>query len=455
MRRAARFAGIAAAYFVAGKLGLTLALVNPSATGVWPPTGIALATFLLLGYGAWPAILAGAFLVNLTTAGSVATSLAIGVGNTLEGLAGAYLVNRFANGRRAFSRVRDTFAFVVFAALLSTTVSATVGVTTLALGGLARWADYGSVWTTWWLGDAVGALVVAPAIVLWSTPEPRVRWTRPQVTEGVALLLALVLVGLGVFGGLVPTGSRGYPLEFLCVPLLLWAAFRFGQREVATAIVVLSGIALGGTLGGFGPFVRATENESILLLQAFMGVTAVMSLALAVVVSERAAVEAQLRQLAVSDPLTGLANYRHLIEVLETEIARSQRTGRLFAVLFLDLDGLKGINDRYGHLTGNRALCRLADAMRACSRAVDVGARFGGDEFALILPETDDAAARVVGGRIAERLAAVGEIPKLAVSSGVAVYPRDGDTVDALVGAADAVLYEAKHRAGRRPTHAS
>jgi diguanylate cyclase (GGDEF)-like protein len=264
-----------------------------------------------------------------------------------------------------------------------------------------------------------------------------------------------VLVGLAVFGGLLPTGSLGYPLEFLCVPLLLWAGFRFGQREVATAIVVLSGIAIAGTLEGFGPFVRATENESILLLQAFMGVTAVMSLALAAVVSERKGVEAQLRQLAVSDPLTALANYRHLIEVLEGEIARSQRTGHPFAILFLDLDGLKKINDRYGHLTGNRALCRLADAMRACSRAVDVGARFGGDEFALILPETDEAAARQVGARISERLAVVGEMPALTVSTGVAVYPRDGDTVDALLGAADVVLYEAKHRGARRPSHAS
>lgn len=446
--------GLAAVYFVAGKLGLKLALVNASATGVWPPTGIALAAFLVLGYQAWPAILGAAFLVNLTTAGSVATSIGIGVGNTLEGLTAAYLVNRFANGRRAFLRARDTFAFVVLGALLSTTVSPTIGVSSLALGGFAPWADYAPIWMTWWLGDAVGALVVAPVIVLWNA-EPRVRWNRRQLAEGAALLLALVLVGLAVFGGLLPTGSLGYPLEFLCVPLLLWAGFRFGQREVATAIVVLSGIAIAGTLEGFGPFVRATENESILLLQAFMGVTAVMSLALAAVVSERKGVEAQLRQLAVSDPLTALANYRHLIEVLEGEIARSQRTGHPFAILFLDLDGLKKINDRYGHLTGNRALCRLADAMRACSRAVDVGARFGGDEFALILPETDEAAARQVGARISERLAVVGEMPALTVSTGVAVYPRDGDTVDALLGAADVVLYEAKHRGARRPSHAS
>jgi len=131
-----------AVYVVAAKLGLKLASVHPSATAVWPPAGITLAAFLLLGYRVWPAILAGAFLVNLTTAGSVATSIGIAAGNTLEGLVGAYLVNRFAGGRNAFERARDVFRFVALASLLSTTVSATFGVTSLSLGGFARWADY-------------------------------------------------------------------------------------------------------------------------------------------------------------------------------------------------------------------------------------------------------------------------------------------------------------------------
>src|SRR5437016_6346501 len=143
------FIALAAVYFVAGKLGLRLAFVHVSATAVWPPTGIAIAAFLVLGLRVWPAILAGAFLVNLTTAGSVATSLGLGVGNMLEGLVGAYLVNRFAGGRDAFERAPDVFRFALVAALLSTTVSATVGVTTLAVSGYANWADYGPIWLTW------------------------------------------------------------------------------------------------------------------------------------------------------------------------------------------------------------------------------------------------------------------------------------------------------------------
>lgn len=448
LKNLAVLVALAAVYFVAGKLGLRLAFVHASATAVWPPTGITLAAFLILGVRVWPAIFAGAFLVNLTTAGSVATSIGIGVGNTLEGVVGAYLVNRFAAGRHAFEHARDIFKFALLAAMVSTTVSATCGVTSLALGGFARWADYGSIWPTWWLGDAAGDLVVAPVLVLWSG-RPRVRWSRGQVFEAAILLVCLCIVGLTVFGGLFPSDIKTYPLEFLCIPFFIWAAFRFSQREAAMAIVVLSWIAIWGTLRGFGPFVGETQNESLLLLQAFIGVTAVMILTLAAVVSERKQVEEQLRQLAVSDPLTGLANYRQLMYVLDAEIKRSQRTERPLAILFLDVDDLKQINDRNGHLVGSRALCRVAEALRASCRAVDTAARFGGDEFALVLPETAAAAARRVAGRIGQRLARDSEKPAITVSVGVAVYPRDGTTVEVLLGAADRALYEVKPRGGR------
>src|SRR5947207_3147496 len=141
-------------YFAAGKLGLRLAFVNARATAVWPPTGIGLAAALVLGYGIWPVLLLGAFLVNVTTSGAVATSIAIAVGNTLESIVGAYLVNRFAHGRLVLERARDIFAYVMLACIVSTTVSATVGVTSLMVSGLAAWANYGPIWFTWWLGDA-------------------------------------------------------------------------------------------------------------------------------------------------------------------------------------------------------------------------------------------------------------------------------------------------------------
>jgi len=277
---------LSAAYFVAGKLGLLLAFVHHSATAVWPPTGITLAALLALGYHVWPGIFLGAFLVNITTAGSVATSLGIAVGNTLEGLVGAFLVKRFANWPLVFDQPKDVLRFAVLAGLLSTTVASTFGVTSLVWGGVARWADYGSIWLTWWLGDAVGDFVVAPAILLWSA-QPRVCVNRREALEITMLVLMVVLVGQMVFGEMLPTGMKNYPLDYLCLPLLVWVAFRFGQREAATTTLLLSSIALWGTLHGFGPFVRDTPHESLLLLQGFMGGTAIMALAFAAVVSER------------------------------------------------------------------------------------------------------------------------------------------------------------------------
>ncbi|MGB2590517.1 MAG: GGDEF domain-containing protein [Candidatus Acidiferrum sp.] len=154
----------------------------------------------------------------------------------------------------------------------------------------------------------------------------------------------------------------------------------------------------------------------------------------------------QVRSMAVSDPLTGLANYRRLISVLEAELDRSRRTQRPFSVVLLDMDGLKTINDHYGHLTGSRAIVRLSKILRSHSRAIDTAARYGGDEFALVLPEAGPEIAGRVVSRIRERLAAEAEPPALSVSAGVAAFPADGDTPEKLLGAADRALYGMKHR---------
>ncbi len=163
-------------------------------------------------------------------------------------------------------------------------------------------------------------------------------------------------------------------------------------------------------------------------------------------VTKQRELEDHLRRMAASDPLTGLANYRHLIDALDMEIRRSNRTGREFALLLFDMDGLKQLNDNYGHLTGSQALCRTADALTLFCRDIDTAARFGGDEFALLLPETGTEAAHSVARRVGSSITEDGNGPPISVSVGVSVYPRDGETVESLVSAADAAMYAMKRQ---------
>lgn len=284
-------------YFVAGKLSLHLAFLHRSASPVWPPAGIALAVLLLLGYRTWPAVFLGAFLVNITnppSAGSILTCLGIASGNTLEAVCGAWLINRYAGGTRVFDRPQGVFKFAL-AAILSTLISPIFGVTSLALSGLASWANYGAILATWWLGDAAGDLVVAPLILLWASKSERT-WSRRDAVEVAVLLLLLFVLSELIFGGWNALSIHNYPVSFVCGPIMIWTAFRFTQRETATGIFILSAVAIWGTLRGFGPFIMQTENQSLLTLQGWTAVLTITALALSAAMTERRRIENTLQQ---------------------------------------------------------------------------------------------------------------------------------------------------------------
>ena len=282
---------VAAIYFAAAKLGLSLASVHTNVSPVWPPTGIAIAAVLLLGYRVWPGILLGAFLANFLTPVSVATAGAISVGNTLEAVSAAFALNAFGF-RKSLDQARDVFKFVA-AATLCTMISATIGNLSLCLSHAASWSQFGSLWLTWWLGDLTGAVTVAPLLLTWARGAGH--WLpRRRYFEATLLVLLLSASAIVTFGESAPTPVHYYPLSRLIVPFLLWAAFRLGRRGVTVAVVVLSAFAIWGTAHGLGPFIsdNSTSTESLLMLQLFIATNAVTFLFLVTVVEERRLAEA-------------------------------------------------------------------------------------------------------------------------------------------------------------------
>jgi PAS domain S-box-containing protein len=285
---------VALAYFVLAKLGLRLASINPSASPIWAPTGLALAAVLLRGIRIWPAIFIGAFAANATTAGTLETSVVIALGNTLEGLVGGFLIGRWAGGRDTFATPARVAKFAVISVGPATVISATIGVVTLCVAGFASWANFAPVWITWWLGDAAGALVVTPVIVLWSRTDWRSFDTR-ELREVAAVLGCTLAVGLAAFSPLLPRSEYSSPLGFLAILPLIWAALRRGPRDTATVGLLLTGFAVWATIGHAGPFGQIGLNESFLLLLTFMISVSVPSLVLSADVAVRKSTEDSLR----------------------------------------------------------------------------------------------------------------------------------------------------------------
>jgi diguanylate cyclase (GGDEF)-like protein/PAS domain S-box-containing protein len=268
---------------------------HKSVSLVWPPTGIALAALLLFGYCLWPGIALGAFLINVSAGAGLAASAGIATGNTLEAFAGAYLLQRLTRFRQSLERPQDVLEFVVLAAGVAPTLSATVGVASLCLGGAAQWSLYRTLWWQWWLGDAMGALIVTPVLLTWATPS-RITGRLGRVGERVALLVLTAAASQIVFGRWFTAAASNSPPAFAVFPFVIWAAMRFGQREVATTTLVVSAIAIWNTARRVGPFLGQTPVESFLLLQAFMSVVAVTALIMGAAIVGRRRIEEALQQ---------------------------------------------------------------------------------------------------------------------------------------------------------------
>ncbi len=284
----AQVAILTAIYVIVARLSLRLDPVGGFATFVWPPTGLALAALLLFGPSLWPGIALGAAIANVWQGASLPVACGIALGNTLEAVLAAYALRRIARFSVKLDRLPDVVGLIGIAVVASTAVSATIGVTSLYLGGVVPVERFRETWFAWWLGDAIGNLVVAPFVLNWATTA----WLRVEprrLIEALALSAALLALSLLVFGGdqtaAPAVAALRQPTTLL--PLLIWAALRFGTRGVTGATVLVSAVAIWSTIVGLGPFVSGELHVRLALVQGFMSAIAVACLVLSAGMAQR------------------------------------------------------------------------------------------------------------------------------------------------------------------------
>lgn len=316
----------------------------------------------------------------------------------------------------------------------------------------AAWAP-----VAWWLSRAILAVLLLVALIV-ERFIPRSRHTKVEIAGALLAVVGVTYVLAAALRRLPPEVSH-HPVAFIPNPqqllpgLIFFAALIWYRRRLRTEDSAFDRTIYAAAWLNFAAQLAACQSERLLdapfVLAQVLTVSS-YALALGGALLDNAHLFEQVRHLAVSDPLTGLANYRRLLDVLESETERTNRTSRPFAVLLLDLDGLKKINDRFGHLVGSRALCRVAAILRVHCRTIDTAARYGGDEFALVLPETQEGEAHRVANRIRQVMVEDKDEPKLSASIGISIYRGQGERIETLLAEADQDLYAEKARRVKR-----
>ena len=574
---------VALAYFATGKLGLLIPYVGSHVSLIWLPTGIAVAALLRWGYGCWPAIYIGAFLVNLTVSGSVVLSASIAIGNTLGPLFAAWMLKRFHFSNH-LNRPHDVI-LLVLASTNGMLLSASGGVASLYfLDGLA--ADTVPLaWSIWWIGDAVGVLLVLPFLLNVSRAEILRLWDQRAIYLlwcGVASLLEW-----GIFHYVSHASGQFMLLAFIVLPLVIWSAMRFGITGASLAVLGLSMVAVWSTFNAQGPFYQLETHQGIFALWVFMSTLALVALMITVLqaerakseiaarnsevqlravidaaldaivtidesghlvefnpaaerifgytreqvvgrplaeviippgmreaharghhrfmatgekhifdrrleltamradgsefpveltitslkdkgiplvtgfirdISERKQAEQEIRNLAFFDSLTGLPNRRLLLDRLQQAFATSARSRSYGAVLFIDLDNFKSLNDSRGHDIGDLLLREVAQRLRQCVRAEDTVSRLGGDEFVVVLEELSVDLQQAINQAksVSEKISEVVSHPyqlqaiehHISCSIGIGFFCGNDMPIDELMKRSDTAMYQAK-AAGR------
>lgn len=440
-----KIAGLALVYFLTAKFGLSLADSTEQVTTIWPPTGIALASLLIFGYRVWPGIFLGAFVANLTAQEPVLTALGIGITNTTTGILGAHFL-RGTGFKNNLSRLRDILSLVFVGGFLSTLVSSTFGALNLSLSGIISWAEFGRVWLTWWLGDSMGVLIVAPIILAYSNKRA-IGFLKSKDWEAVLFFGLLILTASYLFLG--PTLNNS-PIAYMILPFTVWAALRMRPIGAATTNFIVAAIVLVGTILGRGPFKQFEAMETnVLFALSYVFVNTTTSLLMAAAIEERRRTEEEKLHQLYHDLLTGLPNRFYFFEEVNQILEGAQDTGDTFALLKLDLDRFKTINDSLGYGAGDYLLKLIVKRLKKELFPIELFARMDGDEFIVFLKETknDERAVSVANkilGSLKDPFLLNGQEVSVTTSIGISSFPMDASDASGLLNTAKSALHLAK-----------
>lgn len=444
-----------AIYVPTAVLGIGLAIPPGNVTPVYPAAGLAFGAYLWRGRAILPGIFLGAVLGNLVgilrhgaDILAVSASLAIGVGEVLSVIVGAALLGRFVSaGATLESPLRVVWLFTVCLLWL---VSPTVGVTALAAHGLLPWADYGYTWVTWWLGDAIGLMLVTPLVLL--------AWSRVSDPEHAGVVPPSLLPATLAYGALTVTLSLApLPVTFLLLPATMLLVLRYEILGAAVASALCSVLIIGMVLAGSSLYGEFALNERLLLVQMLIAVNAFTGYFLAAHVRTIARLHTGIdlaREESERDHLTGLLNRRGFERYAGQALHQLRHDDHGLALVMLDIDDFKTINDTYGHDFGDRVLVSLGCALHRVLRTTDHAARLGGDEFMLLLQATSLDELRAISSRllgVTGRLQVADAPPEFSFTlSGGVAFTHEANALDALVVQADKRLYQAKQAGKNR-----
>lgn len=439
-------------YYVSAKAVAHLSLIESgSVFAIWPPTGIALCALLLYGYRIWPGIFIGAFILNLTLS-SLIPSLQIAMTNTLGPVIGFWFLQKFRK-QNIFESISVMVLFIA-SIIIASVITASGGTLTLFLHNFIDKQAIFKVWNGWFIGDLIGFLLIAPLIETINLPTHGIK--RIASYEGALMTLVLTIVILILFGPIAPFNLVQYPVVYFLLPPLIWATLRFEPTIAVLAVLITTLASIYGTILGYGPFIRDDISQTLLLIQSFNGVLSITILMMAAIFHERNCAHHnlnlkadELNHRATYDELTGIPNRTLFLDRLTHSIEKAKRDDNKLAVLFIDLDHFKEINDSLRHDVGDIVLIEVSKRLNSTLRKSDTLARLGGDEFTIIIESIKDIEVVVeisnkIISQMREPIFHLNQSLYVTTSIGISIYPDDGDDVKTLQRNADSAMYKAK-----------